>query len=614
MADQAAAPAAQQDGGGGLSPIVRQILQGIAIWQLVQVGSKLLNKNASPPPGLAPPVQPGQPAPPPGSTAQPVQAAGGRRGPPPPPLVPVWPPKTLLDVALRLSPEEDPLNVDLGDETFPGVIWEGVEWANSGWYKVWETEWDVPESVQNNASFYLDVYVTRAGHSFTYEEVLHVRKPLTRYAPQRRIRKVKNLLSSQPEGDEKEEEETPAEKSARPIVSYYTPNITLELVCDSGNVPYEGLPEPVKQHVHVTGKKTFDGKGSYYPITYANTFWEFSSSLNPVNETTSRLPLRVDFHPTSHFKFQLLSTMDDAFTKQSAATGGGGGELDEIKRMLTETNPLLLITTAVVSVLHMLFEFLAFTADIKHWRGKKELVGVSVRTILTNVFVQTVVLLYLIDQMEETSWMIVFSSGMSLLIEAWKITKAVDISLIPYPSRPIFPYRLSIKDKHVLTEDELKTQEYDKLAFKWVAWGTTPFLVGWTVYSLIYQPHRSWYSFTIQTLTSFVQAFGFVQLIPQLVINWKLKSVAHIPMKAMGYKVLSTVIDDFFSFIIKMPLLHRLACFRDDVVFLILLYQMWIYKKLTDDEAKKLLESQQKKDREQRQLKADGKEESKKDK
>lgn len=66
-------------------------------------------------------------------------------------------------------------------------------------------------------------------------------------------------------------------------------------------------------------------------------------------------------------------------------------------------------------------------------------------------------------------------------------------------------------------------------------------------------------------------------------------------MKAMIYKTLSTVVDDFFayvaqligcpsekpyllthvgcSFCIKMPILHRLACFRDDVVFLIFLYQ-----------------------------------------
>ena len=64
------------------------------------------------------------------------------------------------------------------------------------------------------------------------------------------------------------------------------------------------------------------------------------------------------------------------------------------------------------------------------------------------------------------------------------------------------------------------------------------------------------------------------QLIPQLIINYKLKSVAHMPMKAMVYKTLSTVIDDLFAFIIKMPILHRLACFRDDVVFLVFLYQV----------------------------------------
>ncbi|KAG8818395.1 Cleft lip and palate associated transmembrane protein 1 [Serendipita sp. 401] len=50
------------------------------------------------------------------------------------------------------------------------------------------------------------------------------------------------------------------------------------------------------------------------------------------------------------------------------------------------------------------------------------------------------------------------------------------------------------------------------------------------------------------------------------------------PMKAMIYKTLSTVVDDFFAFCIRMPWLHRLACFRDDVVFLIFLYQRWIYR------------------------------------
>ena len=34
---------------------------------------------------------------------------------------------------------------------------------------------------------------------------------------------------------------------------------------------------------------------------------------------------------------------------------------------------------------------------------------------------------------------------------------------------------------------------------------------------------------------------------PQLFINYKLKSVAHIPINAMIYKTLNTFIDDMFS-------------------------------------------------------------------
>lgn len=198
--------------------------------------------------------------------------------------------------------------------------------------------------------------------------------------------------------------------------------------------------------------------------------------MNPLNATVDRLPLRVELKPTSFFKFQIQSSLDESFKQQSATTGGGMAQLDEIKRILVETNPWLLITTVVVSLLHMLFEMLAFTSDVSHWRNKKELVGVSVRTILTNVFTQGVILLYLIDSSEETNAMILLSSGIGLLIEAWKITKAVDISIQPAPGRAL-PYRLSIKDKHVLSEDEKKTQEYDALAFRYVAWAGAPILL-----------------------------------------------------------------------------------------------------------------------------------------
>ena len=43
------------------------------------------------------------------------------------------------------------------------------------------------------------------------------------------------------------------------------------------------------------------------------------------------------------------------------------------------------------------------------------------------------------------------------------------------------------------------------------------------------------------------------------------------------YKAFNTFIDDLFAFIITMPTAHRVACFRDDIVFLIYLYQRYLY-------------------------------------
>jgi hypothetical protein len=74
---------------------------------------------------------------------------------------------------------------------------------------------------------------------------------------------------------------------------------------------------------------------------------------------------------------------------------------------------------------------------------------------------------------------------------------------------------------------------------------------------------RSWYSWVLGSLVGCVYTFGFIAMTPQLYINYKLKSVANMPWKVMTYKFLNTIIDDLFAFIIKMPTLHRIACFRD---------------------------------------------------
>lgn len=122
-----------------------------------------------------------------------------------------------------------------------------------------------------------------------------------------------------------------------------------------------------------------------------------------------------------------------------------------------------------------------------------------------------------------------------------------------------------------------KTKEYDDLAMKYLSYVLFFLAACSSVYSLKYERHKSWYSWILSSLTSCVYMFGFTMMCPQLFINYKLKSVAHLPWRQMTYKFLNTIIDDLFAFVIKMPTLHRLSVFRDDIIFLIYVYQRWIY-------------------------------------
>jgi ACR3 family arsenite efflux pump ArsB len=54
---------------------------------------------------------------------------------------------------------------------------------------------------------------------------------------------------------------------------------------------------------------------------------------------------------------------------------------------------------------------------------------------------------------------------------------------------------------------------FDALAFRYVSYVAIPLLAGYSIYSLIYETHRGWYSYVISTATSFVYMFGFVRSI-----------------------------------------------------------------------------------------------------
>ena len=213
---------------------------------------------------------------------------------------------------------------------------------------------------------------------------------------------------------------------------------------------------------------------------------------------------------------------------------------DMLRNMLLDTNPILLAITGIVSVLHTVFDILAFKNDVKFFKNKKSMEGLSLRSMVVNVFFQLVILLYLMDN--ETSFMVIMSNAMGVAIEMWKISRAVKISLFDEKTGK-FQFRWNESETYKTS----KTKEYDEIATDHLQFLTIPLVCGYGVYSLFHQKHRGWYSYILNTLVGFIYMFGFVNMTPQLFINYKLQSVAHLNWRTMTYKSINTFIDDLFG-------------------------------------------------------------------
>lgn len=183
--------------------------------------------------------------------------------------------------------------------------------------------------------------------------------------------------------------------------------------------------------------------------------------------------------------------------------------------------------------------------DIQFWKNRKSLEGLSVNSVLFGCVTSLIVLLYVLDN--DTNTVVRISVGIGLLIDLWKVPKVLQISVcIISMSQFLKPNRLHLikldhENKilgvfprpvfvHKTSYVETNTNEYDRLAFKYLSWALFPLVIGYSVYSLLYLEHKGWYSWFLSMLYGFLLTFGFIMMTPQLFINYKLKSVAHLPV------------------------------------------------------------------------------------
>ncbi|KAJ5075690.1 cleft lip and palate transmembrane protein [Anaeramoeba ignava] len=443
----------------------------------------------------------------------------------------------------------------------------------------------------NNSTIYSHIFIVKSGKpidpsdkNFRQKFISYKKVSLVRFVPPPINKNTKNLISGK--GDDEvndesqnihEEYKLQNEQKYEEMLDKYTldneekvvewkphwfRNFTINMVEDTTSFSPNQMPQQFFDIINL------DPNFRHYTLIYINDFWMMRKNLEPINETTLEMPLHIEFDLLQSWKFLLYFGVTTSFSMHKSMGTMIEEETEEFKRILIETNPWILGFTFIVSLLHMLFEFLAFKNEITFWNKRDSVEGLSVRTITLNAFSQVIIFLYLLDN--DTSFMVLISNGFAILIEFWKIYKATNVTFL---SR--FPF-IKLNDRDTYYKN--KTNEYDSQAMKYLYWVLVPLIIGYSIYALVYEEHKGWYSWILSSLVGTIYTFGFIAMTPQLFINYKLKSVAHMNWKAMTYKTITTFIDDLFAWVIKMPTLHRIATLRDDIIFFIYLYQRRIYR------------------------------------
>ncbi|CAH1792887.1 unnamed protein product [Owenia fusiformis] len=490
----------------------------------------------------------------------------------------LFPREVHMDMYMFISEDEDLKSFDVEDawwveEDLIYGDWTGGPFGDGSYVKKGQIE--ASESLMNNGSIWLHTMFVRDGRKPNPRDkkfTVYKKKMLNKFK-KRKFHKTVNLLTGKADVHP---DLIPSENETRKseILSFWHPNLTINIVDDQTPWVRGSIPQPLDDYVEFVPLASMN---KYYPVVYFNEYWNLNFDYMPINETTPVLNLTLTFTPISLFKWQMYAAQGMRNKWYSSILGeeqaDDDEEQDSLKETLVETNPYLLGMTIIVSLIHSVFEFLAFKNDIQFWKNRKSLEGLSVRSVFFNVFQSLIVMLYVLDN--DTNMVVKFSVCIGLAIECWKIHKVMNVSIDN--ENKVFGVlpRIKFQDKSSYTESD--TKKFDMIAFKYLSWLFFPLLGCYGIYSLMYHEHKGVYSYILSLLYGFLLTFGFIAMTPQLFINYKMKSVAHLPWRMMTYKALNTFIDDIFAFVIKMPTLYRLGCFRDDIVFIIFLYQRWIY-------------------------------------
>ncbi|KAG5463096.1 MAG: cleft lip and palate transmembrane 1 [Olpidium bornovanus] len=276
----------------------------------------------------------------------------------------------------------------------------------------------LPDSTRSNGTMVAHVYLVAEGkeadpHSGNRDSLLmHVSTPLTRYIRLLPQNARRNLLVSKGAGLGAGGQEDGRELS---IVSHWKPVLHIEVVEDRNEYPFGAVPADLP----LSYVQTPDWP--YLPMIQINELGIQKKHLVPIEASEGRdgdsgerkegnMPLKISFRRVHLGLFRIGRTMAESLRTMSMPDSPfrmSEMEVDNLRQLFFETEPRLLAATMFASIMHLLFDFLAFKSDISHWRDKETMEGVSKTSVTLAAVGHVIAVFYLWDKRKETSSLVI---------------------------------------------------------------------------------------------------------------------------------------------------------------------------------------------------------------
>jgi len=322
-------------------------------------------------------------------------------------------------------------------------------------------------------------------------------------------------------------------------------------------------------------------KFQFYPNSFLTDFWNMNTDLKLLisenskksdsNVSTALLKVKISFNFLSNFYFKYMKAIE-MNSEMMEKNFHIPSSKDMFVELLKNNSMSYLIILFTVNILHSVFSYMGFASDVSYYKNLKELDGVYTKYIFFSIFRLLVTFIYV--YLEDAHFLVKIELGVALAIEIWKARKIFSIQISTK-----FPFvHFNYKIKFAQDNGESHETEAINLMTKYLFIPISVLYLSYRIYYYKQTIYSSYFKFAIQYLFFLFNLFGFVLMTPQIYINYKLKSVAHMPVKALTYKFLNTIIDDLYAFAVKTTTLYRISCFKDDVIFVIFIIQMVLYR------------------------------------